>query len=51
MEKNTDFHRPPTSPRKRMVGFILNIFIHLPNSLKLIIGSRSVRKYNLNTYK
>ncbi len=30
---------------------VLNIFIHLPNSLKLITGSRLVRKYNLNTYK
>ncbi len=29
--------------------FVLNIFIHLPNSLKLITGSRLVRQYNLNT--
>ncbi len=34
-----------------IVSFVLNIFIHIPNSLKLITGSRLVRKYNLNTYK
>ncbi len=30
---------------------VLNIFIHMPNSLKLITGLRLMRKYNLNTYK
>ncbi len=36
---------------KTYVCFVLNIFIHLPNSLKLNIASRFVRNYNLNTYK
>ncbi len=31
--------------------FVFNIFIHLPNRIKLNTGSRFVRNYNLNTYK
>ncbi len=33
------------------ISIVLNIFSHLPNSLKLNTDSRFVRNYNLNTYK
>ncbi len=33
------------------VCLVLDTFIYLPNSLKLITGSQLVRNYNLNTYK